>query len=143
MSSATGTSSLTGIWSRTCTCRPHREGQRTALVGVRGMGGVGKTELAIALAQEFEAQVPGAVLWVDVGERPVAELQATLARALGVTLPPACSRQQTRELLQAAFKVSKVRLVVFDDVREPVLSALNDVLPPPLPSPFYAPRVIP
>ena len=84
-----------------------------AIVGVGGMGGVGKTELARFLAGEFSPEV---VVWVFVGDRPVAQVQGELARALGIQLPPNADDEGRAATLRAAFRETP-RVVFLDDIR--------------------------
>ncbi len=106
------------------------ERQQTAIVGVGGMGGVGKTELARYLAAEMAESAPESVLWLDVADRPLSDVHQRLARALGVTLPPTADAQQNYEILCAAFRQSPVRLLVLDDIRHSFLESLHYCLPP-------------
>jgi len=106
------------------------ERQQTAIVGVGGMGGVGKTELARHLAAEMAESAPESVLWLDVADRPLSDVHQRLARALGVTLPPTADAQQNYEILCAAFRQSSVRLLVLDDIRRSFLESLHYCLPP-------------
>jgi len=107
-----------------------RERQQTAIVGVGGMGGVGKTELVRHLAAEMAESAPESVLWLDVADRPLSDVHQRLARALGVTLPPTADAQQNYEILCAAFYQSPVRLLVLDDIRRSFLESLPYCLPP-------------
>ncbi|MBM4424677.1 MAG: tetratricopeptide repeat protein [Chloroflexi bacterium] len=84
----------------------------TAVVGVGGMGGVGKTELALFLSKEFND-----ALWMEVNSRSLEQVQFSLAFALGITLPPNTDADGRAELLRAAF-AQQPRTVIFDDVRQ-------------------------
>src|SRR5262249_12005057 len=42
-------------------------GGRASLVGLRGIGGIGKTALAMRFAEEYQADFPGGILWGDMG----------------------------------------------------------------------------
>ena len=46
----------------------NRGGRRGNVFGIRGMGGLGKTTLALAVA--WEASVSRQVIWLDIGETP-------------------------------------------------------------------------
>jgi len=41
--------------------------RRAALVGLRGIGGIGKTALAMVFAERYASSFPGGVLWADLG----------------------------------------------------------------------------
>ena len=58
----------------------------TAAIGLRGMGGIGKSVLAACLAreQEIEKAFPDGVFWIVIGQTPAIEsLQAQLVAQLG------------------------------------------------------------
>jgi hypothetical protein len=69
-------------------------------VGVQGMGGIGKTVLAVALAHDSEIRqkFPHGVYWLTVGQNPnLLELQNQLLRdRFGIPVPrncPACEQR--------------------------------------------------
>lgn len=45
-------------------------GQNAAITALHGMGGIGKTALALKLAEQIAAQFPGGVLWWGLGPEP-------------------------------------------------------------------------
>ncbi|KAM3097560.1 tetratricopeptide repeat protein, partial [Phormidesmis sp. 146-12] len=49
------------------------ESDRVAISAIAGMGGVGKTELAIRYATDHQAEFPGGVCWLSVREQDPAE----------------------------------------------------------------------
>ena len=102
----------------------------TAVVGVGGMGGVGKTELARFLAAEVETKAPNTVVWIEVVDRPLAQVHGQMARALGFTLPPNLDAPGRCEMLRAALKASPYWLVVLDDIRRDFAPSLSLCLPP-------------
>jgi len=85
--------------------------------GLRGMGGVGKSVLASALAHRPEVRraFPDGVYWVTLGQAPdVPELQRGLARALGddgLFVSVDAGKEKLREMLAA-----RAALLVLDDV---------------------------
>ena len=88
-----------------------------ARVGLQGMGGIGKSVLASALAHRPEVRraFPDGVYWVTLGQEPnVADLQRGLARALGddaLFTGVDAGREKLRELLGG-----RAALLVLDDV---------------------------
>jgi hypothetical protein len=100
-------------------------------VGVQGMGGLGKSVLAAALARDTRVRFlfPGGVFWVPLGQEPrLLDLQRDLARALGDagdfdTLP--AGKERLRELLR-----ERQALLVLDDLWHKAHAEAFDVLGP-------------
>ncbi len=105
-----------------------QEGHR-AIVGVAGMGGVGKTELAKYLAWEIERESPGRTIWVDVADRPLDTVLYHLSLSLGVVFPSDADIYLKRSILQHAFH-AQPKVVFFDDVRSSFSNGLEFCLPP-------------
>lgn len=105
-------------------------GDTAAIVGVRGMGGVGKTELAKFLAREFESAHPKGLMWIDVNERGLEVIQADMARVLGIELGAGWDAQTRHNALRGALVQSSIRLVVLDGVRASFVKLLSFCLPP-------------
>ncbi len=88
-----------------------------ARVGLQGMGGIGKSVLASALAHRPEVRraFPDGVYWVTLGQEPnVADLQRGMARALGddgLFTGVDAGQEKLRELLG-----TRAALLVLDDV---------------------------
>ena len=106
-----------------------RNRERAAVVGVRGMGGIGKTELAKQLAHELESETPGATLWVEIGDRSLEAVHAHMARALKVEFSPDLDAEGRAALLRAALSQAP-RAVFLDDVRRSFVPYLKYCLPP-------------
>jgi len=102
-----------------------------ARTGVHGMGGIGKSVLATALARDTEVRraFPDGVIWVEVGQEPtVAQLQREVAHALGdpgLFETPSEGKGKLAELL-----ANRAVLLVLDDVWEPGHAEAFDVLGP-------------
>ncbi|HYH99203.1 pentapeptide repeat-containing protein [Hyalangium sp.] len=47
--------------------RSHEAPGRAAVVGLRGIGGIGKTALAMVFAERHASSFPGGILWADLG----------------------------------------------------------------------------
>lgn len=93
------------------------------------MGGIGKTELAIAAAQTLANDFSGGVFWLECGANAVAAVQQRLADALGVRLssPDLATRA---DQLAGALRLRPPSLVVLDDVRRPHAAAFELLHPP-------------
>ncbi len=88
-------------------------------IGVHGMGGIGKSVLATALARDDEVRraFPDGVLWLTVGQNPpsLTGLQLQLARMLGDSPPAFEDIQQGRAHLSKLF-AERACLVIVDDL---------------------------
>jgi WD40 repeat protein len=85
--------------------------------GLTGMGGIGKTQLAVEYVYRYKADYPGGIFWVNVAE-PLAK---GLAR-VGVELRPEAAGQSPEQQLKTALKELKQRsnaLLVFDNLEDP------------------------
>ena len=108
-----------------CLCGNGRAGK----YGLHGMGGIGKTALATAVArsQEIRARFTDGVYWLTVGRSPrLTVLQADLADALGIDgvfRGPADGKHK----LTAAL-AGKLALLVLDDVWEAEHAAALEVV---------------
>ncbi len=112
-----------------------QNGQRgVAIAGAQGMGGVGKTELAVKLADELREDYPDAQIFLDlrgVGEFPVTPAQAleyairSLDPAMVGRLPEAIPELQSlyRSLLDG-----KRALLVWDNARD--AAQVEPLIPP-------------
>jgi len=88
-----------------------------ARIGLQGMGGIGKSVLASALARRPEVRraFPDGIFWITLGQKPqLAEQQRWLARQLGdeALFPDERSGKETLRKLLSGRKV----LLVLDDV---------------------------
>ena len=96
-----------------------RTGVPVALTGLRGMGGIGKTALAIALCHEdgLQENFPDGVVWVDIGREPdnfsdkIRRVGQALGDAPGYYDTPEASTDRLRVLLK-----DKAVLLILDDV---------------------------
>jgi len=112
---------------------------RLGLVGVTGMGGVGKTQLAVELAYRYQHHFPGGIFWMPATGQRAFDWQRTLADLAVKTdfLPPGddpahpeYEARRARHLCRY-FASHADALVILDNVEEPrlvptVLSDLAD-----------------
>jgi tetratricopeptide (TPR) repeat protein len=106
-----------------------KTGDVAAIAGVRGIGGIGKTELAIAVAQELEAFFEGRVIWLDCGPNDAHAIQERMAAALGVALD-SDDLQIRADALALVLRGQPPTLVVLDDLRRRHLADLSCITPP-------------
>ncbi|MEM7113214.1 MAG: NB-ARC domain-containing protein [Chloroflexota bacterium] len=101
-----------------------------AVVGLQGMGGIGKTVTAAELAHTkfVETRFPDGVIWLTVGREPdILKNQQELASALGVEKPYFISEADAKMKLKELV-AGKRCLIILDDVWElQQLSPLNIV----------------
>jgi WD40 repeat protein len=91
---------------------------RSAAVGVQGMGGIGKTMLAAALAYDPEVReaFPDGIYWVTIGLRPnLLGLQGNLLYQLTGFQSTFATEQEGKDMLRDALEGRRA-LVVLDDV---------------------------
>lgn len=87
-------------------------------VALRGLGGIGKTTLAMALGrlEIIPQRFPDGVLWVALGPRPTVRLLLDgWGRALGVDLVPEQDESACRDRLRAILYQRRALLII-DDV---------------------------
>ena len=92
-------------------------GQSSA-VGVQGMGGIGKSVLAAALARDLEARraFPDGIFWLTIGQKPnLLLLQGQLLRQLTGSDRALTSEREGKDALREALEGQR-SLVVIDDV---------------------------
>jgi hypothetical protein len=100
--------------------------QKGEAVGVRpaaltGMGGIGKTQLAVEYAYRYRDAYPGGVYWVNAAQSWEAEL-AKLAEETGLREDDAPEAERLSRLARAFARLLKARsdaLLVFDNVDDP------------------------
>src|SRR2546423_1352655 len=100
-------------------------------VGLHGMGGIGKSLLANALARrpEIRREFADGVFWVTLGQKPaIVNLQRNIAKALdddAVFTTEVQGRERLRELLK-----NRVALLILDDVWEREHAEAFDIIGP-------------
>lgn len=93
-----------------------------------GLGGIGKSSLALEYAYRHAAQYPGGVWWVDAEGDPLPRM-AALANALRAAGPPAVS-SKFGNLPEAHDKLAEVIKLVLQNQQEPALVVLDNVTDP-------------
>jgi WD40 repeat protein len=91
--------------------------------GLTGMGGIGKTQLAVEYAYRYRFAYPGGTFWINAAEPPVEGLAA-----LGRRLRPDVADDSSEDQVRAAFEVLARRpdaLLVLDN-----LADLSELLRP-------------
>jgi hypothetical protein len=86
-------------------------------VGVQGMGGIGKTVLAAALAHDLETRYvfPDGIYWLTLGQKPnLLALQNQLLRQLTGSKEAFVSVQEAEDALHEALE-GKAALLIIDD----------------------------
>ncbi len=93
-----------------------REAENLSRVALRGMGGIGKTTLAIAFAHNFQTEFPDGVLWTSLGPKPTPRLLLDAwGRSLGMDLLPERDETACQNRLRQ-FLHDKQALIIIDDV---------------------------
>lgn len=110
-------------------CQTLQSGGVAAVAGVRGLGGIGKTELAIAACGTLENYFDAPVIWLDCRAYTVAAIQDTLASHLGLALESDNLQVRANALYQA-LKKQPSTLYVLDDIRRHHLDYFEFLLPP-------------
>ena len=112
--------------------RPAAGGPHPA--ALTGMGGIGKTQLAVEYAYRYRDAYPGGVYWVNAAQRWQAEL-AALAEKLGLREDSAAEADRERRLALAFGRYLDEHpgaLVIFDNVEDPL--ALREPTPDLIPA---------
>jgi hypothetical protein len=87
-------------------------------VALRGLGGIGKTTLAIAIARQpaIQQNFSGGVLWTSLGPKPTLRLLLEgWGRVIGVDLVPERDEQGCADRLRSALHTQQM-LIIVDDV---------------------------
>jgi hypothetical protein len=115
------------------------EKTRLAITAIKGMGGIGKTELALqyAVAAKNRNKYPGGICWIDVRGKNIADEVLDFANNYLDFIPP--DKQSSGKEIPLNKKVElcwnlwsqafpQVKLVIFDDVA--AYDQVKDFLPP-------------
>src|SRR5271166_5598704 len=91
-------------------------GQSSAM-GIQGMGGIGKTVLASALAHDSEMRqaFSDGIYWLTIGQKPnLLDLQNQLLRQLTISKQTLTTEREAKDALREALE-GRTALVVVDD----------------------------
>ena len=98
-------------------CQSGRE-ESSCILGICGMGGLGKSVLAVELTEDeaIRRQFSDGIVWVTLGQSPsILDKQAGVFTALTLLTKGFSSVEQGKELLQVLFN-NKACLLILDDV---------------------------
>src|SRR5271157_2953477 len=106
---------------------------RSSAVGVQGMGGIGKSVLAAALAHDSEVRqaFSDGIYWLTIGQKPnLIDLQNRLLRWLTGSKETLTAEQEAKDALREAFEGRPALLVVDDAWTIDDVDAFSVTAPP-------------
>ncbi|MBW4481706.1 MAG: tetratricopeptide repeat protein [Tildeniella torsiva UHER 1998/13D] len=101
-----------------------------AIIAVRGMGGIGKTELALqyALYHRDQGTYPGGICWLQAREQDVGSQIVGFAKSVGMSPPEGELADQVKYVWAQWPLAPAAMLVVYDDVAD--YGQIEPYLPP-------------
>lgn len=105
-------------------------GRRTAIgqtASFQGLGGLGKTQLAVEYAYRFRDTYPNGVIWLNADQDIDAQLTELAEKARWVS--PLAEHKYKLEVAQRRLRTYSDCLIVFDNLEDP--QAIKDYLPDP------------
>lgn len=105
-------------------------GETVGIVGLHGMGGIGKTALAARLAHDLRDDFPDGVVWCEVGDRAPLVVLSDIASAYGLRVDPKSDLPGRAALVRSVLG-DKHALLVLDDVKKVSVKYLKHLLPSP------------
>jgi len=102
-----------------------RAGSTTAIgqvAAATGLGGIGKTQLAVEYAHRYGRRYPGGVFWLDVSDPEAIPSQAARCGGVeGMNLPGSANLSLPDQVAQvrAEWASRTIRLLIFDNVEQP------------------------
>ena len=109
-------------------------GHRTSIgqtAAFRGLGGLGKTQLAVEYAYGYQDEYPNGVIWLNADQNLDAQLIELAEQARWIA--PASEHKDKLDVAQQRLRTYSDCLIIFDDVAS--LSLLKDYLPQPQANP--------
>ncbi|MFC1997335.1 tetratricopeptide repeat protein [Chloroflexota bacterium] len=100
-----------------------------AVASFRGIGGIGKTELAIAAVGKLDDHFEKRVVWIDCGPNEAYAIQERIAAALGITLESE-DLQIRADHISLTLTQKPPTLVILDDLRRRHIADYHNIAPP-------------
>jgi tetratricopeptide (TPR) repeat protein len=110
------------------------EGRRTAIgqaVSFEGLGGLGKTQLAVEYAYRFKGEYPNGVIWLNADQDIDAQLTELAESALWVA--PESEHKYKLEVAKHRLRTHSDCLIIFDNLE--TVESIKDYLPEPQATP--------
>ena len=109
-------------------------GRRTAIgqtAAFQGLGGLGKTQLAVEYAYRFEDTYPNGVIWLNADQDIDAQLTELAEKALWIA--PESEHKYKLDIARNRLRTYSDCLIIFDNLEDP--QAIADYLPEPQANP--------
>jgi len=106
------------------------QADRIAITALRGMGGIGKTELALkyALYHRDQGTYPGGICWLQARDQDVASQIVRFAKTVGVSTPEGELADKVAYVWAQWPLAPSAMLVIYDDVAD--FANIQPYLPP-------------
>lgn len=98
------------------------------VVGIGGMGGIGKSETARQIAEEFLNTKKSPVLWIPATDLSLQEIQNSIIKKIHA-IPCDCSVKENSDTIKQALQHTQY-LIILDDLGSNAIADFNLCLPP-------------